>query len=206
MRPHDARIGLLLAQAAEAMRQKGQVQRIRPSLPRAEQFQDDKGVHELSQVIEAEPEFVDAFLAIPTGDVDEGVFSMLLETLRAALDRQPEHAELHYHCGRVLQRLGRDQDAIDETEHAVKIDPRFTRALIALGKLYQQTDRTADATTRLEQAVAEGAEYADVFYLLGNLYCASGEVGRARSAYRRALLINDRYEVALQALAALPVH
>ncbi|MHC4696528.1 MAG: tetratricopeptide repeat protein [Planctomycetota bacterium] len=203
-RPHDARIGLLLAQAAKAMRQKGHAQRVQADLPETERLSDEKGIAELSLVIETEPDFVDAFLSIPVGEVDERVFAMLLETLQAALERQPEHAELRYHCGRVLERLGRQQDAIDETERALQLDPRFTRALIELGRLYQQTDRQADAAMRLEQAVEAGAEYADVFYLLGNLYRARGEVGRARTAYRRALLINERYEAALQALASLP--
>ena len=72
-----------------------------------------------------------------------------------------------------------------------------------MGKLYRDTDRTEDATTRLEQAIVAGAEYADVYYLLGNLYRDQGQVGRARSAYRRALAINNRYEAAQQALAAL---
>ncbi len=203
-RPRDARIGLLLAQAAKAMRQEGRVQPIRAHMPDAEPLADEKGIAELSRVIETEPDFVDAFLSIPLGEVDERVFAMLLDTLRGALERQPEHAELRYHCGRVLERLGRREDAIGETERAVELDPRFTRALVQLGKLYQQTDRQSDATTRLEQAVAAGAEYADVFNLLGNLYRAQGQVGRARSAYRRALLINERYDAALQALASLP--
>jgi tetratricopeptide (TPR) repeat protein len=164
---------------------------------------DLRGIEELSRIIEIDPDFVDAFLSIPAGDLDEQVFAMLLRTLEAALERQPEHAELHYHCGRVLQRLGRNEAAIDENEKAVRIDPMFTRALIELGRLYHQTDRRDDATTRLEQAIEAGAEYADVYYLLGNLYRDKGEITLARSAYRRALDINTGYEEARQALAAL---
>ena len=173
-------------------------------MPDAHPEPDYAGIEELSHVIGAEPDFVDAFLSIPTGKVDEKVFAMLLETLHTALERQPEHAELHYHCGRVLTRLGHDDAAIDQNERAVSIDPKFTRALIELGKLYSRTDRTADATTRLERAVAAGAEYADVFYLLGNLYRDQGQIGQARTAYRRALKINERYEEAKTALEALP--
>lgn len=203
-RPHDARIGLLLAQAAKAAKQQGCSIRVRTGMPKADRLDDRRGIEELSQVIEAEPDFVDAFLSIPVGEVDERVFAMLLKTLEAALERQPEHAELHYHCGRVLARIGRCEDAIGAAERAVAIEPKFVRALIELGKLYQQTDRSADATTRLEQVVAAGAEYADVYYLLGNLYRQQGQVIRAREAYRHALVLNDRYEAALQALEALP--
>ena len=202
-RPHDARIGLLLAEAAKAMQQQGLAVRVRANIAEVDESKDRRGIEELSRLIEADPDFVDAFLSIPAGEVDERVFAMLLSTLEVALERQPEHAELHFHCGRILDRLGRRDDAIGANERAVEIDPTFTRALIELGKLYRETDRTEDATTRFEQAIVAGAEFADVYYLLGNLYRDQGQVGRARSAYRRALAINNRYEAAQQALAAL---
>ncbi|UCE59388.1 MAG: tetratricopeptide repeat protein [Phycisphaerales bacterium] len=203
-RPHDARIGLLLAQAAAAMHQKGQTQRVRAAMPEDNPLEDASGIDELSQVIEREPEFVDAFLALPAGEVDDLVFSVLLKTLRKALERQPELAELHYHCGRVLSRLGRHTDAINANERAVAINPRFTHALIELAELYSSTDRNADAVTRLEEAIEAGAKYADVFCLLGNSYRAVGKLEKARSAYRHALLINDGYKAAREALASLP--
>ncbi len=202
--PHDARIGLLLAQAGSAVPRRDLPVRARAQMPEGDRMDDGRGIEELSRVLGDDPDFVDACLAIPLGEVDESIFAMLLATLRLALERQPTHAELHYHCGRVLARLGRSEDAICENERAVKIAPTFIRALIELGKLYGQTDRSADATARLEQAIAAGAEYADVHYLLGNLYGKQGFLGRARSAYRRALVLNDRYEAAQKALAALP--
>lgn len=204
MRPHDARIGLLLAQGARSMRQQGQVPAVRTVMPVEPAPLDPQGIAELSRVIEAEPDFVDAFLSLPLGAVDEQVFAMLLAVLQLALERQPEHAELHYHCGRVLSRLGRSREAIAATERAVTIHPRFVHALIELGRLYQQTDRLADATTRLEQAVAAGADFADVHFMLGNLYREHREIARARSAYRRALTLNEDYEEARVALQALP--
>ena len=203
-RPHDARIGLLLAQAAKAVSQQGHLAGIRANMPDAGLDTDQRGIEELSRIVETDADFVDAFLSIPPEQVDERVLALLLHTLRRALERQPEHAELHFHCGRLLKRLGQDGDAIDANERAVRIDPQFTRALIELGKLYHETDRTADAATRLEQAIAAGAKYADVYYLLGNLYRDQGEVIRARTAYRSALSINAGYAAAKEALAALP--
>jgi len=204
-RPHDAKIALLLAQAAKAAQQSGLAVSVRAGMPDDDPLDDADGIEELSRVIETDPDFVDAFISLGVGEVDERIFAMLLATIERALERQPEHAELHFHCGRVLDRLGRAQDAIDENERAVALNPTFTRALIELGKLYQQTDRQADATTRLERAVAVGAEYADVYYLLGNLYRHQGMVGPARTAYRRALVLNGRYEAAIQALETLSV-
>jgi tetratricopeptide (TPR) repeat protein len=203
-RPYNARIGLLVAQAANAAHQQGVAVGARFQPPPAEQVVDHAGIETLSQVIATEPDFVDAFLSIPLGEVDQDIFAMLLETLQVALERQPEHAELHFHCGRVLARLGRPSDAIVATERAVEIEPNFVRALIELGRLYQQTDRNEDAATRWEQAIAAGAEYADVYYLLGNLYRDQGQLARARESYRHALELNDHYLDARLALELLP--
>jgi tetratricopeptide (TPR) repeat protein len=205
LRPHDPRIGLLLAQAAKAAREQGHAVHVRTEMPADSEQDDDAGIEELSRAIEQDPDFVDAFLSIPVGEVHERVFAMLLKTLERALERQPEHAELHFHCGRVLARVGRHEDAIGAAERAVAINPTYTRALIELAKLYQQTDRRVDAMTRLEQAIASGAEYADVYFLLGNLHRDQGQVIRAREAYERALVLNDHYGAARQALEALPV-
>jgi len=203
LKPWDARLGLLLAEAARAARQQGLAPRTQAQMPDSEG--DERGVEELVGVIISEPDFVDAFLALPDGKVDKRVFVLLHRTVETAIEQHPEYAELHFHCGRLHARLGRPEDAISENERAIEIQPKFTRALIELAKLYQQTDRKTDAATRLEQAIDAGAEYADVYYNLGNLYRQQGQVGRARSAYKRALVINERYEAAMQALETLPV-
>jgi len=202
-RPLDARIAMLLAQATAAARQNGRVVDVRATIPQEDWLADREGIEELSRVIEREPDFVDAFIAIPTGEVDREVFAVLLKTLEHALERQPEHAELHYHCGQVLAKLGRPDDAITASEAAVRLNPQYTRALIDLAKLYCQTDRRDDATIRLEQAVASGADYADVHYLLGNLYRDQGRLKLARRAYRRALSLNHEFAPAQKALADL---
>lgn len=204
-RPHDPRIGLLLAQAAKATRQSGRVPCVRATMPGSEPHVAHREIQELARIIEHEPDFVDALLSIPISEVDGDVYTLLLATLDLALERQPEHAELHFHCGQVLERLGRQDEAIHANERAIELDPRFIRALIQLGKLYRKTARTNDATRRIEQAIAAGAEYADVHFLLGNLYRDQGETIRARRAYHRALTINERFKPARDALGALTV-
>lgn len=204
-RPGDPRVGLLLSQTAKAVRQQGLSIRVRAQMPGDKEPDDARDIEELGRTVEADPEFVDAFLALPDSRVDERTFSLLLEALQTAITRQPKDSELHHQCARVLDRLGRKDEAIQEHERAVQIEPKFTRALIELAKLYRKTDRSEDAKTRLTRAIQAGAEYADVYYLLGNIYRDEGRVIRARSAYRHALKLNSRYEAASEALQALPV-
>ena len=158
-------------------------------------------------MVEVEPEFVDAFLEMGAAnlnaDFDREVYSVLADTLNRAVGRCPEHAALHCAAGRVLDRLGKPDEAVAATERAVDLNPSYAPALVQLAHLYQQTDRHQDALVRLEQALSLGVRYADVYYMLGNLYRRSGRLKSARRAYEQALKVNEGYEAARAALETL---
>lgn len=200
--PADARLALLLTYALKAAGQHAG-HGYRPEMPSEDASLDEEALAPLAAIIQAEPEFVEAFLGLEDGEVDRGIFALLAETLTRALERAPEHADLLYHCGRVWVRLGKTAAAIEVTERAVTLRPRYIQALIQLAKLYQQSDRRLDARRRLEEAIRCGAEYADVYHLLGNLYRDEGRLPQAQEAYAHALNINPQYTEAREALAAL---
>lgn len=202
-RTNDARIGLLLSQAAKVLSDGGEPVDIEARIPVPESAAETEGIEQLSQIIEADPDFIDAFLDLPGDQIDEELHAMLAETVSRALNRRPGDAGLHCAAGRVLARMGRHEEAISSTERAVGLDRRHVQALIQLGRLYDQSNRDADAVERLEEAIAAGAEYADVYYLLGNLYRRNGQAAQARQAYVRALKINKNYEAARTALKSL---
>ena len=53
------------------------------------------------------------------------------------------------------------------------------------------------------RAIEADAAYADVYLLLGQSYQQTGQTDSARIAYENALLINDQYHAAQEALASL---
>ncbi len=200
--PHDARTALLLTHALQAAEETSD-RPVRVTMPAETSTEDEAALDELASFIEANPDFVEAFLSLDTRELNAEVFAMLAVTINRALERAPEHADLHYHCGCLLSRLGRTEHAIAAVERAVGLRPKFIKALIQLAKLYQQSNRQLDARRRLEEAIRCGGEYADVYYLLGNLYRDGGMIDRAREAYQRALGINPRYADAQHALQAV---
>jgi tetratricopeptide (TPR) repeat protein len=200
--PHDARTALLLTQALQAAEDAPR-EPIRVVMPAAAEPENEPGVAELARLIGGDPDFVEGFLSLEPREVGEEVFALLAAALRQALERSPEHADLHYHCGSVLSRLGHTGEAIAALERALDLRPHFIKAMIQLAKLYRQSDRRAAARARLEEAIRLGAEYADVYLLLGHLYGEEGRLEPARSAYRRALTINPGYAAARDALRAV---
>jgi tetratricopeptide (TPR) repeat protein len=164
---------------------------------------DQADIDRLGETIVEEPDFVEAFLQVPASDVDQEVFTVLRATLERALEKHPEFADLHYHCGQIYHRLGRDRNAIQQIERAIQINPQYVQALILLARLYGQTDRWAAGLERLQQAVEAGADYPDVHYLLGQLYQRGNQPERARQAYQRALDLKSDYRPAREALESL---
>ncbi len=164
---------------------------------------ENYALDELANLIMAEPEFVTAFLELPRSAIDEEIFSDILRILLRALEHHPEYADLHYHCSCVYERLGKVENAIEQTQQALKINPKYINATIQLAKLYSQTNRNAQAIDRLKSAIANGANYADVHYMLGDLYRKEGQLIQAKEHYHKALDINENYAPAKEALQSL---
>ncbi|HKQ48866.1 MAG TPA: tetratricopeptide repeat protein [Phycisphaerae bacterium] len=201
LRPRDANTAMLLALAIQAAGGPFEDVAIAPAPDRT--AADTEGLEQLGEVLVADPDFVEAFLSLPSANIDPALFTMLAATIEKALERHPTYADLHYHCSRVYDRLGRTDAAIAQAVRAVRINPRYVQALIQLGRLYSQTSRDEEAIDRLQAAIESGGDYPDVHYLLGELHRRRGERELACARYRRALEINTNYTRAQEALDAV---
>jgi tetratricopeptide (TPR) repeat protein len=199
--PRDAHIGWLLALACDASRMAQKLPLHTSDIKNSNH--DEIAVEELGDLITREPEFVEAFLSLPEAGVDAEVFGMLATVLERALARCPDYADLHFHCSRIYERLGRTDAAIVEAQQATTINPRYVQALIQLGRLYARTNCSVAAIDRLEQAIASGGDYPDVHFLIGEMYRERGDIEAARERYERALVLNANYRKARDALALL---
>jgi tetratricopeptide (TPR) repeat protein len=71
--------------------------------------------------------------------------------LRESLRYDPRFAMAHYHLGRVLEKEGRDAEAMDEYRSAISLDPSLAEPCYSLGLLYKRLKRPAEA----DEAFAE---------------------------------------------------
>ncbi len=204
LRPHDAHLGWLLTLAVDAARSTCVKLAIDPATGRLDAV-DDRSLEVLGELITQEPDFVESFLRLPASDVDAEVFAMLAAIFERALEDRPEFADLHYHCSRVYQRLGRSGDAMHKADEALRINPQYVQALIQLGRLHAEADDGEQALERLAQAVEYGGDYPDVHCLIGELCRRKGDIDGARDAFRKALHLNTDYDRARQALEAVGV-
>jgi len=202
-KPNDPQIGLYLAMALDATARSKSGTKVSLTIPVATPAIDITTIEELTNLITEEPDIIEAFVALPSIEMESDTLDLLAAVLERAVLQQPKSAQLLYHQALIYHRLGRSEQAIASCERAIEINPQLVQALVTLGKLYQETDRTQDAAARLQQVIEMGYEYADVYFVLGCVYREQGIVEKARSSYENALRINAGFQAAREALESL---
>ncbi len=193
VKPHDARIGQLLSLAMKAANVRSGSCASAPVMPEHADEDNESTIAAFERIVEADPDFVDAFLSLPTSDVDAKAHAILETAVERALCDAGRPAQLHYQHSRLLDRLGRIEEALSAIENSLRIDPTDVSALIASADLHEKTGDSQRAVDRLESVLRLGKRYPDVYVRLGNLLRATGDERKAREAYGRAVEINEHY-------------
>ena len=199
--PEDLMVAYQLSLAADASASAGRPVTVVP--PEVKCTPKDSVIGQLAEYAAAEPDFVEAVLALPPSDADEELFGVIVSVLRTALAYHPDYADLHYLAALALMRLGDARAAEIHARKAVGINPRYVRALVQLAELLARRGAASEAVDHLENAVQAGADWPDVHARLGDLMKAAGMVASAGRHYRRALELNAQYQHAAEGLASL---
>lgn len=160
-------------------------------------------IRQLAEYAAAEPDFVETFLALPPSDADEDLFGVILSVLRTALTYHDDYADLNYYAGVASARLGKYEAARDYTARAVRINPRYTKALIHLADVDARLGETDEAVAGLKKAILAGADFPDVHARLADLMKERGMTDPAREHYTRALQLKPHYRRAADGMASL---
>ncbi len=101
--------------------------------------------------------------------------------LDAALAIRPDLAEAWFLKGQGLKRRKRLPEASECLDRAIRSDPRYLPARLALGELLLEEALPDRALPVLEEAVRLAPENGDAHFLRGIAWALLGEEGRARS-------------------------
>ncbi len=162
-----------------------------------------KPIRQLAEYVASEPDFIETFLALPPSDADEELFGVVLSVLQTALKYHADYADLHYHAGVASWRLGRPDQAREYIAEAVRINPRYTKALIHLAEIDAQHGEIDKAIANLQRAVLAGADFPDIHARLGDLMKQRGMNTPARKHYTRALELKPHYPRAADGMDSL---
>ena len=113
------------------------------------------------------------------------------------LGHEPKNFAARQLLALVRFQEGRDQDALNQIEAALALQPDAAEALATRGDILIRLRRLDDALASFDQAIAKKPDYAEAFYNRGNCRQYLDRHEEAVADYSRALALSPSYEPAL---------
>lgn len=101
----------------------------------------------------------------------------------------------------MLQGLGKDDQALQQYETALSIEPKHAEAHFRLGRLLFQLNDWQQAEEHLAAAIQFQPKIPDAHYYMGEILQLRGQAREAIACFRRAVALNPKLVLALNALA-----
>jgi tetratricopeptide (TPR) repeat protein len=111
-----------------------------------------------------------------------------------AVEGSPHKARPHYELGVAYFTLGRIDEAINEYQIALKLDPDYFSAHNNLGLAYFNQGRIDEAINEYQIVLKLDPEYFGALNNLGNAYAVQGRLAEAIKEYQTALKINPDFD------------
>jgi tetratricopeptide (TPR) repeat protein len=133
---------------------------------------NEEAAKTLAHAIELDPKFAPAFAYLGMTYVEVGRYDDGLKSYEKALLVNEKLGVVDYLIADALQRQATADASRLELYlvRAVKLEPSFALARLALGKLYFRTERLPEALSEFEQVVKLDPNLPETYYQLGRLY------------------------------------
>jgi tetratricopeptide (TPR) repeat protein len=113
------------------------------------------------------------------------------ETLmRHALATTKNNFIAYNNLGAALDKSGRIDDAINQFQHAVRVDPYFVEAYDNLGMELNKKGSYDDAISQLQKAIKLYPDYPQAYVNLGNALGKKGQLDQAITQYQKAIQLD----------------
>ncbi|MCH7632891.1 MAG: tetratricopeptide repeat protein [Planctomycetes bacterium] len=113
-----------------------------------------------------------------------------------ALDVTTDNFPAHMFMAQTLYPLGREQEAIEHYETALRINPRAPDTIYNLGYAYHLSGRNAEALARFKEVLRYRPNHANANFHIGRTLVEAGEYRRAIEYSLRALRKDPRFVLA----------
>ncbi|VVB97609.1 Photosystem I assembly protein Ycf3 [uncultured archaeon] len=110
---------------------------------------------------------------------------------------------IHNNLGIAYDKIGRYDEAIEELQCALDLDPGYIEAHNNLAIAYEHTGRTEEAIAELGHALRLNPQYVEAHSNLGNIYAGQGRFEGGIEELKEALRIKPGYAPAHNALGTI---
>ena len=154
---------------------------------------NDEAAKSLTHSIELDPKATPAFAYLGMTYVEIGQYERALGAYRDALAINSKLGIIDFLIADVLLRQS-NPDYSDIEVHlvkAVRSEPKFAPARLALGKLYVRTNRLPQAATELESVIRLDEKVAEAYYQLGLVYTRLKRSDESKASMEKFKQLNE---------------
>jgi tetratricopeptide (TPR) repeat protein len=156
--------------------------------------QASRAAREYEAALRLQPELVDARYGLSAICWKLGDREGAIQLLRQITPRDRAFAaEVHYNLGVELRQVGRLEEATQQLQAALQLQPQSVPSRLALAQVYTERQDFTAAAGILRDAVKLAPGRAECHYDLGEALRLRGELGAAEDEFRAALRIDPRY-------------
>jgi tetratricopeptide (TPR) repeat protein len=157
-------------------------------LARTDRAKDELSV--LEEAVQQVPDSTDARVQLILAYVKRGNLAGARSQSLELQQRQPKSALGFYYAGLVAEQQQRWDESRNQLEQALKIEPQYFAALVALVNMDVHRGASESALKRLQTAAADAPANATLAMLLGDLYLQRKEVKQAKEQFTKAMALD----------------
>jgi tetratricopeptide (TPR) repeat protein len=128
----------------------------------------------------------DTFRALGRAYDGAGQFQLAMSAFDEAAILSPDDDQVHLEKGILLEKLGRDEEALAAYCTAIRLDPKWYYLKLRKGMLLLEMERLSEAEPLLRGILAYGKRDPNIFCVYGRYLAACGEFGKARVCFGKA--------------------
>ncbi|MFQ5963146.1 MAG: tetratricopeptide repeat protein [Candidatus Scalinduaceae bacterium] len=146
----------------------------------------DKAIEEFKEVIEIDPEDVNAYYNLGNAYVDKGMFNEAISAYKRAIEINPEFIDAYLNLGMIYLNKDLTDEVISLYKQALKHSPNDTFLYYHLGEAYAYKERYQKAITEFKKAISINPMDPDSQYRLAEMYYETKQFDLALKHIRRA--------------------
>ncbi|MEQ8189568.1 MAG: tetratricopeptide repeat protein [Candidatus Eremiobacterota bacterium] len=114
-----------------------------------------KAISEYKKAISINPDYIDACRCLGELYSDEGFYNEAIEQFTAVLNTKVkfDYADIHRHKGFALEKIGKEEQAIEEYKKALEINPDYSEANFDMAKIHYRKKSFKEAMEYISRAV-----------------------------------------------------
>jgi tetratricopeptide (TPR) repeat protein len=154
---------------------------------------NDEAANSLTHSIELDPKGTAAFAYLGMTYVEIGQYERALHAYQDALAISPKLGIIDFLIAEVMLKQSNPNYPNIETHlvKAVRSEPKFAPARLALGKLYVRTNRMTEAASEFESVIKLDEKVAEAYYHLGLVYSRLKRTEESRATMAKFKQLNE---------------